>query len=1547
MSETRILVVENETLIAKDIENKLKRTGYTVAGAALTGADAVRLAGELRPDLILMDIKLSDEMDGVEAAKRIHANRDVPIIYLTAFADEDTVQCAKVIGPAGYIIKPFEERELQVNIEIALRTHALNQKLKTSEANLKSIFRAAPTGIGLVVDHVLMQANGRLCEITGYTPDELIGQNARMLYPTDEDYEYVGREKYTQIKKYGTGTVETRFQRKDGQIIDVLLRSTPLEPTDLSQGLTFTALDITERVQAEEALTQSKEYLDSIFNGMFESLVVMDLDYRIVDFNNRFLEQYGGNREELLGQTCYQLTHHSSVPCNEADCFCPFRGALQGDTLQLVEHIHKDPGGNNLYIEISCFPLYGADGKIEKIVEVRNDITERRNAELALAKRMDQLTLLNEVGNQIAASLDIDQLLMNAAQLIQERFGYHHVGIFTLGQEQEELVLRAKSGEFSKYFSDHHRLALGQGVVGWVGAHGQNLLINDVESAPQYVNLYPKTLPTRSELSVPIQMGTEILGVLDVQSPNIHDFDKNDVLVMETLADQIAAGLENARLYQAVQIELSERAVAQSAMQQERDRAQSYLDIAGVMLVVLNTAGEIIMLNRRGYQILGYAEGELLGKNWFTTCLPADVQENIKYVFAQLMQGRVAPVEYAENLVVTQDGDEHIIAWHNTVVTDHAGELIGTLASGEDITEQAATDQSLRESEARYRLLVENQTDLIIKTDMDGKLLFVSPSYCKTFGKTEAELLNQEFAPLVHEDDRGRVAQSLQKLMKPPYTTYYEERALTQDGWRWFGWSARATVDPNGPIKEFVSVGRDITERVHAVEALAKEAAINAKMADLSTQMLLTDTIDGDAELVLSAALELTNSPVGFVSLTDPLTNVLSLSAVKGIPQEQQQFSREVRSEKMRSGVVGWVLQNSESLLCNDPNNDARFGEKFDDHIKIESILITPAIYGDQILGNIAIANAENGYVQMDQILIENLASLYALGVRRKQAEDETLRHANELAILARVAAAMRTAQNRDDLLAVILEQTNKLFQASGTAVGVYDAQQNTILIEQSRGDWANWTGKSISASLGVSGQVIVTDQPYKNNDIQTDELFYYKDLLGEIQSAACVPLTVQGNPIGVLWLGCLHPITDEQMNLLISIGDMSAIALNRQSLYQNLQEQFVTLKRTQTRLIQSEKLAAIGELTAGVAHELNNPLTSILLYSEMLQQRSINTEIRADLQTIASEARRTANIVRGLLDFSRQRVPERNPIQINDVIMSSLKLVGYELKSQGINWNLELSPDIPITMADPHQLQQVFVNLFTNTRHAINSSDEKGLLSIYTKMARQTIAAQGQEYEEMILITIEDNGPGINPDILNRIFDPFFTTKPEGEGSGLGLSICHGIISEHGGNIWVDSELGKGTIFYIELPFIAPVETEWLFDQGPDAEQKTENASVLVIDDEPVVLEIVARIIERDGHLVDAVGNGFKALELLSKSTYDLILCDIYMPKLSGIKFYRLVEQQYPQMLNKIVFTTGDSVSRSTRDFLDDVGAQCLHKPFEKEELLSLVAEMISRVKT
>ena len=367
--------------------------------------------------------------------------------------------------------------------------------------------------------------------------------------------------------------------------------------------------------------------------------------------------------------------------------------------------------------------------------------------------------------------------------------------------------------------------------------------------------------------------------------------------------------------------------------------------------------------------------------------------------------------------------------------------------------------------------------------------------------------------------------------------------------------------------------------------------------------------------------------------------------------------------------------------------------------------------------------------------------------------------------------------------------------------------------------------------------------------------------------------------------------------------------------------------KRLSEQLLQQEKLAAVGQLVSGVAHELNNPLAGVVAFSQLLLASDAPPGQRRAVETIHAEAKRAARIVANLLTFARQHQPERALTDLNRIVDATLELRRYALRTHQVDVCMELDPTLPPTWADPHQLQQVIVNLVANAEHAL--TDWPG-----TRRITVATALDG----EMLQVRVADTGPGIPPEHIGRIFNPFFTTKGVGEGTGLGLSISHGIVREHGGRIRVDSRPGDGATFVIEIPYVAPPDGAVAGAAADTAPTPAASRCILVVDDEPAIRSVISAFLKSLGHEVVAVATGRDALSAIAANAFDRVLLDLRMPDMSGDAVFAELRNTRPEVAERVVFVTGDVQSEATRRFLEGTGRPVLTKPFLLDDLAALI---------
>jgi PAS domain S-box-containing protein len=371
-------------------------------------------------------------------------------------------------------------------------------------------------------------------------------------------------------------------------------------------------------------------------------------------------------------------------------------------------------------------------------------------------------------------------------------------------------------------------------------------------------------------------------------------------------------------------------------------------------------------------------------------------------------------------------------------------------------------------------------------------------------------------------------------------------------------------------------------------------------------------------------------------------------------------------------------------------------------------------------------------------------------------------------------------------------------------------------------------------------------------------------------------------------------------------------------------------LRRQRETLYQTEKLTTMGTVLAGVAHELNNPLTAVTGYANLLRQDLAGTPSATRAENIAHAADRCASIVRNFLALARKYPPERQLVRLNDIARDAAELLAYHLRVDGIEVKLDLEEGLPVLWADPHQLHQVVVNLITNARDELRKAPT---------LRRLTLRTRADKARGRVAVDVEDTGPGVSEEIRDRIFEPFFTTKPVGQGTGLGLSLCHGIVEGHGGMLSLVSEPGAGAIFRVELPVVVPPAATG--KNTPETTPAVTGKRILVVDDERLVLQLLGEMLGADHHTVDTVGDGTQALEVLRRTSYDLILSDVRMPYLDGPGLYRALERRLPDLCRRFVLMTGDVLSAEIQTFLEQTGVPGLSKPFDRGEVRRVIQQI------
>ncbi|RJQ45705.1 MAG: GAF domain-containing protein [Gaiellales bacterium] len=654
-------------------------------------------------------------------------------------------------------------------------------------------------------------------------------------------------------------------------------------------------------------------------------------------------------------------------------------------------------------------------------------------------------------------------------------------------------------------------------------------------------------------------------------------------------------------------------------------------------------------------------------------------------------------------------------------------------------------------------------------------------------------------------------------------------------------------------------------ERVRYSEQML---ARNRIVSTLTSSLMFEDVFDTFAQEVRKLA---DYDRLSVTLLDENYARIEAIVAEKGAPLERgDRFP-------LPGSVLEWIVEHKEPVLRDDLLDEMRFS--WDEMLAgtgVRSCANLPLIVKNRVIGTLNLCSLEKGHID-DGVVRELRPIVDQLALTL--ANQELFRH---------VAAAKA--------------EWETTFDAVAEGIVVVDSEHRIVRLNRSAarmlgGSVKDFTGEPCRARFhGIICQDDACALAHSSPGMETVKF-------------------ESGPANGRIFEVAIDPIFDNQGSFTGGVHFLRDITESKQM---------------RQRMMTSEKMVAVGQLVSGVAHEINNPLTGITGYAQLLMMRDdIDEKTKKDAEAIAHEADRATRIVRQLLSFARKHQPERQPVNINEVIRDCVGLKGYDLKVNNVTLRTDLDSDLPEIAADRYQLQQVFLNLITNAEQAIHEQGKAGTLEISSS------ADSG-----IVRIAFTDSGPGIPAEIRNRLFDPFFTTKDVGKGTGLGLSVCYGIVEEHQGSIWAEgAPSGAGARFVVELP-VGTVESGML---GPaEGVAAPVSGRVLLVDDEQSVREVLAETLRRVGHEVDVAGNGDDALKLIGTNDYDCVISDIKMPVMNGADLHLAVKSVNPDVAACFIFISGDTVNEETRKYLEEIGNPSLVKPFSLQALEEELQKML-----
>jgi two-component system NtrC family sensor kinase len=1012
-------------------------------------------------------------------------------------------------------------------------------------------------------------------------------------------------------------------------------------------------------------------------------------------------------------------------------------------------------------------------------------------------RRSAQLDLINRVGRTAASSLDLGELLRETAKAIQEAFDYQFVSILAIDEATHEVVQLADVGCESHMHIAGYRQSINEGLIGWAVREGEPVVVNDVAQDPRYLEGFPDRPFTKSELVVPVQIGAQVIGALDVHSSEAGAFDRTDLVSMQAIAGQLGASMRNARLYEEIRSHLADLEATNRqlvAIQQTGASLARTLDLRQV----LQSVADSVVHN------LGYAVA-IIGL--------VDVQKTM-----------------LENVVLSGLGEPQL----------------------QSLAQIAGADPS------SLRLPLPAKSECVVNALSTGTIV-------------TTDRLDRLFGSL-SDESRARDVQNLSGLgpmVLVPLMLDHQPLGILA-----------AATDPHREAGQ---------EELATLQALANQAALavenaqlyertRSRLEELSAlhEISVVAASTWDLGEILDRVVGSIQQTLGFYALAVMLINDeeqrLTIAAGAG-------YSADVTKKiepRLGEGISGWVALTGEPLNVPDVTADSRYIEG-DERVRSEACV--PLAVSNRVIG---VLNVESDQLAaFSQYTVRFLSTL-----------------AGHLAVVIENARLFqRIAQAEKDW--------QSTFSAIRDGIGVYDTELRIVRANPALADILNMpldelVGKHCFEIFSYCTDPASPSCPHRR----------------AIETKGPASIEFEERRLGKTLHVLSFPVFDEDGEPTGTVHTLRDITAD---------------KILRAQLLQTEKLAAIGELVSGVAHELNNPLTSVMGYAQLLQSADVSAGVRADLQTIYQEAQRSARIIENLLTFARKETAEKRYTDINQILRDTADLKSYQFKVDNIGLTREFQEQLPWTMVAPQQLQQVVLNLLNNAHQALIERD-----------GRRHVTVRSETDGKVIRIKVIDNGPGIRQEHLGKIFDPFFTTKDVGQGTGLGLSMAFGVVQEHGGRIWAESEPDKGAVFTVELPIVAPSTGSVQQSVQPEAIPSRIGRRILLVDDEVEILEVTARILDRMGHLPVAVDSAEKALEKLEMGPYDVIICDVRMPGLGGKGLYQKVRSAHPELASRVIFTTGDTLSPSTRAFLESTGTPTVPKPFLMEDLQRAIEDLL-----
>jgi PAS domain S-box-containing protein len=1022
-------------------------------------------------------------------------------------------------------------------------------------------------------------------------------------------------------------------------------------------------------------------------------------------------------------------------------------------------------------------------------------------------------------------------------------------------------------------------------------------------------------------------------------------------LIHELNVHQIELEMQNEE-YSRVQLEL----------QEARDKYLGLYDFAPTGYFTLDHNSLILDVNLAGSQLLGSEKHRLIGAQ-FTASISPDSQDAFHLHYREGLKTSIKVS--CELKMLKADGTLFHAQLISLAVPDKEGNINQYRTAVIDITERKQAEQSLQVSEENFRNSIDNCPLGIRIVSEDGETLYTNQAFLDIYGYKDMEefrntAVKDRYTPESYLEFHKRREKRRRREHLPDN---YEVRIVRKDGE-----IRRLHVIRKGILwggkQRFQTIYNDITEQKQTEDALRESEARYKTLFESAAEGILIADIETKEHKYANPAI---CKMLGYSQEELIKTSVADIHPKDSLEQVFAEFNAQARGEKelvslpclKKDGTIISMDINASKAIINGREcnicffTDTTERKQAEERIRLFSTAVACAVEAISIAdmkGAITYVNPAMeelyGYKKDEMLGIQ----VMSLNANSEMANEIMSTMIKQGGWISEFESKKKNGETFSATLSLstVRDEKGKPIAMMGTIKDITERKQAEEALKLSE---QNFRNSLDSSTVGIRIMGDDNSTAYANQALL--DMFGYENIEELKASLPQEHYTLESHAAFVqrhekLLRG--EPLPELlEFDIIRKNGAIRHLQLSSREMIWNGKQQFQLLYRDITERKQAEKekqeleakaqvasrLAAVGEMAAGIAHEINNPLTSVLGFSQLLlEKQNIPEEIKEELKIITDGSLRVADIVKRLLIFARQTKPIKTLANLNELIENTLKLRDYVLKTANIEVVTRFDPELPWSIVDPGQLQQVFLNLIVNAEQEMKKAHGKGTLTITT-----------EKKENNIRMSFKDDGPGIAKENLGHLFEPFFTTKAIGEGTGLGLSLSRSIVLEHNGTLNVESVSGHGATFIIELPIIKALPSEAVTSTLAAKVEPAaiKNGKILVVDDEPGVRALLEKVLTQSGHSVETIGDASKAIDKLDAGvSYDVILTDARMPGMSGIEMYSRIIEKTPEMKNRIIFITGDVMGADIKVFLTQNKLPSLAKPFDIEILKEKINSII-----